>query len=83
MNRLVCRKCGSSNISVQISTVQTPKSRHGAIYWILIGWWLHPLLWLFLTLPMLIWRVIHPNRKTNIRTQKIAVCQQCGYSWSV
>lgn len=50
-----CSKCGSENVTVQVVTEQELKEKkHGILYWLCIGWWLKPLLWLFLTLPMII-----------------------------
>ena len=76
---MVCPKCGSSNVNVQ--AMWKPKGRHGCVYWVLIGWWLHPILWIFFTLPMLVWRIIRPNKKG--KTASMAVCQDCGHTWKV
>lgn len=78
-----CKKCGSENVTIMASATEKAKGRHSIIYWLLIGWWLHPLMWLVATLPMLIWRIICPNRKTKTVTHTMAVCQSCGYSWEV
>ncbi len=75
----VCPRCGGV-MNFQASSFAKNKSRHGCFYWLIIGWWLHPLLWIFLTLPMLIWRIIAPNRKQRIVTVTVAVCQHCGYT---
>ncbi len=75
----VCPRCGGT-MNFQASTYALNRSRHGALYWMVIGWWLHPLLWLFLTLPMFVWRLIAPNRRQKVRTKTVAVCQNCGYT---
>lgn len=76
-----CPKCKSENVNVQIVS-EVRKKRHGIIYWLLIGWWLEMIMWLFLTLPWLIVKILKPTRyKSKITKQ--AVCQSCGYSWKV
>lgn len=76
-----CPVCGSEDVKFSVSVSEKAKARHGVLYWIAIGWWLHPLMWLTLTLPMLIWRIIAPNRKTKTKVHTHAVCQSCGYTW--
>lgn len=78
-----CKKCGSENVNVMADHTEKAKGRHGIIYWLFVGWWLHPLMWLVATLPMFIWRIIRPNRKTKTVTHTMAVCQDCGYTWEV
>ena len=81
---MTCNKCGSANVNIQmVSETQLKKKHHSAIYWLFIGWWLHPLLWLFLTLPMIIIRIFVPKKQKLKTTHKsMAVCQKCGYSWN-
>lgn len=75
-----CPKCGSE-LDIQVVTVQKMKNKHSKIYWCLIGWWLNPLLWLFLTLPMLIIHLFKPkNYKLEANVKKVAVCKTCGYT---
>lgn len=83
MSNITCPSCGSSIVHVQATAIQKPQPRHGIVYWLLVGWWLHPILWLWATIPMLIWRLINPNRKTKTEVHSIAVCQSCGKSWRV
>lgn len=75
-----CKKCGSENVQVQRIAV-TKKKKKGLGYW-LFGWIIDLLLWLFLTIPRLIWAVIRP-RKTKTKIHSEAVCQNCGYSWKL
>ena len=74
-----CPRCGGM-MNFQATTYARNRSRHGVLYWLLIGWWLHPLLWIFLTVPMLLWRIIAPNRRQVACTATVAVCQQGGYT---
>lgn len=80
---MVCPKCNNADVSVQVSTTEKSKGRHSIVYWVFIGWWLHPLMWIFLTLPMLIWRLIRPNSNSRSVTHTNAVCQTCGHTWKV
>lgn len=80
-----CPKCGSENVTVQVVTEQELKEKkHGALYWICIGWWFKPLMWIFFTMPMLIIAIFKPTKyKTKTHTKKMAVCNTCGKSWRV
>lgn len=73
-----CRKCGSTNVSVQIvqtgsNTVAKTKGRGclGKVFWFCI-WW-----------PMLLFRRKKYKTKSNTSytNEKIAVCNDCGHSW--
>ena len=82
---MTCPKCGSENCSVQVVTETTIKQKkHGVLYWLIIGWWLQPILWIFLTLPMLIISIFKPKKYKIQNTQKkVVVCNSCGNSWNV
>ncbi|EES48493.1 hypothetical protein NE172_04815 [Clostridium botulinum] len=76
-----CKKCGSENVNVQ--AVTHIKNKHkGIMYWLFIGWWLEMFLWLFLTIPKLIFELFKPNRIKS-KTHSEAVCQDCGYRWII
>ena len=76
-----CKKCNSENVIVQKVSSQVKKGK-GWKYWLLFGWAIDMLLWLFLTLPRLIIAIFKPKKtKTKFHTE--AVCQDCGYSWRV
>ena len=78
---MVCKKCKSDNVSVQAVAVTSEKGK-GCMYWLLIGWWLEALMWLFLTLPWLIIKIFKP-KKYKGKVTSMAVCQNCGYRWKV
>lgn len=82
---MYCPQCGNNNVTIQIVTeTKLKQKRHGLLYWLLIGWWLQPLLWIFLTLPMLILTIFKPKKyKAVNHSRKIAVCQSCGNSWNI
>lgn len=81
---MVCPKCQSEKVEVQIaSETNLQKKHHGILYWLLIGWWLQPILWLCFTLPMIVITIFKPkNYKTKTTHQSMAVCQICGYHWN-
>ena len=82
---MICPKCGSENVTVQIITEsELKKKRHSILYWICIGWWLQPIMWLFLTLPTLIIHIFKPKSyKITTHSKKMAVCNNCGKSWEI
>lgn len=82
---MVCPKCGSENVSIQIVNESILKRKHhGVLYWLLIGWWLEMLLWLFLTIPRLLCMLFgHKKQKIVNKQHKEAVCQQCSYTWKI
>lgn len=80
-----CPKCESENVNVQMVTETKLKTKHHSIlYWILIGWWLEIILWLFLTIPRLLAAMFgHKKQKLVTKHKSVAVCQNCGYNWNV
>jgi len=77
-----CPKCGSDNVNVQMVSETKLKRKRSLIYWIFIGWWLNPIMWLFFTLPMLFIKLFRPKRyKTKTVHKAMRVCQSCGHSW--
>ena len=77
---MVCKKCGSDSVNIQ--AVAKSKTKKGLFYWVFVGWWLEPFMWLFLTLPWLIIKIFKP-KKHKTKTVSMAVCQDCGHSWKV
>lgn len=82
---MICPKCGSNNVNVQMVTETILKNKgKGCLYWIFIGWWLEILLWIFLMIPRLLIALFMPKNKKIINKHKsIAVCQNCGKSWEI
>lgn len=80
-----CPKCQSENVNIQIiNEVKMVTKHHGIIWWLLIGWWWIPIKWLFLTIPALLFKIFHKkDKKTINKTKKIAVCQNCGNTFSI
>jgi len=80
---MVCPKCKSEHINVQVVTEVNEKRKKGLGYWLFVGWWWEPFAWLFLTLPKLLIAIFSKKTKTVSKTHKEAICQSCGYSWKI
>ena len=78
-----CRKCGGTNVTVQmVNEVELKDKHHGIIWWICVGWYWVPLKWIFLTIPALLAKIFVPKKQKAKNIQrKVCVCQDCGYSW--
>lgn len=80
---MICPKCKSEFVSVQVVTHVKQKNKKGLLYWLCIGWWWELIAWLFLTLPKLIFAIFGNHKKTVSKESTVAVCQSCGYRWTV
>ena len=82
---MVCKKCGSQNVTVQVVTeTKVKEKKHGFFWWICVGWWLIPIKWLVFTLPAILGKLFGKSKyKVTTKTRKIAVCNDCGKSWDV
>lgn len=80
---MVCPKCGSDNVNVQMVTeTKLVNKHHGVLWWVFIGWWWLFFKWIFLTLPALIVKIFSPKKyKTKVRHRSMCVCQACGHHW--
>lgn len=81
---MVCPKCGSNNVSIQlINQSHLVTKHHGCLWWLFIGWWWIPAKWLVFTLPAIIFKIFGIGKRQKIKntTYKTAVCQTCGCSW--
>lgn len=78
---MICPKCKSDNVNIQAVSVMKNKNK-GCMYWLIVGWWLQPILWLFFTLPMLIVGLFG-RKKTQTKIHSEAICQSCGNRWKI
>jgi len=80
-----CPRCHSDSINVQaVTETQLKTKKKSLLYWITVGWFIEPLLWIFLTLPKLIFELFSPRKvQTKTKTKKMAICQNCGHSWKI
>ena len=81
---MICPKCGSQNVAIQVvNEVKLKNAHHGCLWWLIIGWWWIPIKWIFLTFPALLAKIFIPNRQKAVnKTVRKAVCQTCGNMWS-
>jgi len=82
---MICPKCKSENVTVQmVNEVKLKNKHHGIIWWLFIGWWWLFIKWFCLTIPALLAKIFIPKKQKAInKTRKMCVCQGCGYSWKV
>ncbi len=82
-SNMICPKCGSTNVNVQVvNETQLVTKHHGIFWWIIIGWWWIFVKWLILTIPALLAAIfIGKRKKVKNTTKKIKVCQSCGHTW--
>ncbi len=83
---MICPKCNSDNVTVQIvNESKLVTKHHGILWWLFIGWWWLLFKWLFLTVPALIFKIFGIGKRKEIKNiqKKVAVCQSCGNSWNI
>lgn len=68
--------------------IQPARKSHGCLYWLFFGWWFKLMYWLIIGWW---WNLLFGGRNRgglNIYGSKainrtVAICQNCGYSWTV
>ena len=82
---MVCPKCGSENVNVQVvNDVEMKNAHHGFFWWLLVGWWWVPIKWLVFTIPALIVKIFGSKKKKLVtRSHTVCVCQACGHRWDI
>ena len=78
---MICPKCASEDVNVQAVGI-TKTKRKSCLYWLLVGWWLETIMWIFLTLPMLA-ITLFGSKKIHTKIKSFAVCQSCGHNWKI
>ncbi len=82
---MICPKCGSANVTVQvINEIKLKNKHHGFFWWFFIGFWWVPIKWILFTLPALIFKIFGHKKQKFVNKQKaMCACQQCGNTWNV
>lgn len=82
---MVCPKCGSQNVNIQVVTESELKNKHHSIvWWIFVGWWWIFIKWLVFTVPALIVKIFGGKKQKLKQTEKsVCICQNCGYKWDI
>lgn len=82
---MTCPKCKNENVSIQVINENKLKTKHHSIiWWICIGWWFVPLMWLcffWLKILLKLFHIEHKKQKIINVQKKVHVCQNCGHSW--
>lgn len=81
---MVCRKCKSNNVTIQIEQVGGKTKKHGPG---VIGNTNNIMrtaaaLGSF-GMTNLFWKKSKGTEKTKVKNEKVCICQDCGYSWTI
>lgn len=81
---MICPKCGSENVNVQvINTVKLKDKHHGLIWWCFFGWYWVPIKWIMFTFPAIIFKIFgHKQQRAINKQQTVCICQSCGNRWN-
>lgn len=80
---MICPKCSSENVNVQMVTETKMVNKHGIVYFLTIGWIISIFKWIFFTLPALLTMFLPKSKKLKQKHVSMAVCQSCGHNWKV
>ena len=81
---MVCPKCNSENVNVQIEQVSKKKKKHGNGFGGIVNNTARAAT-AVCTLGMsnLVWKKSKGGEKTTVENKKVCVCQNCGHSWDL
>ena len=81
---MVCPKCKSDNVSVQVVMDSKLVNKHHGLAWYLcFGWLFSAIRWCVLFVPSLLAKIFLPKKQKLKQTERrVCVCQSCGYSWN-
>ena len=81
---MVCPKCNSENVNVQIEQVSSKTKKHGNGFGGIVNNTARAAT-AVCTLGMsnLVWKKSQGGEKTTVENKKVCVCQNCGHSWDL
>ena len=81
---MVCPKCNSENVNVQIEQVSSKTKKHGNGFGGIVNNTARAAT-AVCTLGMsnLVWKKSKGGEKTTVENKKVCVCQKCGHSWDL
>ena len=81
---MVCPKCNSENVNVQIEQVSSKTKKHGNCFGGIVNNTARAAT-AVCTLGMsnLVWKKSKGGEKTTVENKKVCVCQNCGHSWDL
>lgn len=80
---MLCPKCKSENVKIDTLMSVKEKRKKGALYWIFIGWWFEPIMWIIFTIPKLLLLIFGKHTKTVSQAETWGTCQNCGHRWKI
>ena len=81
---MVCRRCKSPNVTVQMQEVGAKTSKRGnGILGNTNNYFRAATAIGTFGLSNLFWKKSKGSSKTKVKTEKICICQECGYSWKI
>lgn len=81
---MVCHKCKSPHVIVQMQEVGAKTSKRGNGILGNTNNTMRAVTGMFtFGISNLFWKKSKGNSKTKIKTEKICICQECGYSWKI
>lgn len=81
---MICPKCNSENVNVQIEQVSSKTKKHGNGFGGIVNNTARAAT-AVCTLGMsnLVWKKSKGGEKTTVENKKVCVCQNCGHSWDL
>ena len=81
---MVCPKCNSENVNVQIEQVSSKTKKHGNGFGGIVNNTARAAT-AVCTLGMshIVWKKSKGGEKTTVENKKVCVCQNCGHSWDL
>ena len=81
---MVCPKCYSENVNVQIEQVSSKTKKHGnGLGGIVNNTARAATAVCTLGMSNLVWKKSKGGEKTTVENKKVCVCQNCGHSWDL
>ena len=81
---MVCPKCNSENVNVQIEQVSSKTKKHGnGLGGIVNNTARAATAVCTLGMSNLVWKKSKGGEKTKVENKKVCVCQNCGHSWDL
>lgn len=81
---MICPKCNSENVNVQIEQVSSKTKKHGnGLGGIVNNTARAATAVCTLGMSNLVWKKSKGGEKTTVENKKVCVCQNCGHSWDL
>ena len=81
---MVCPKCNSENVNVQIEQVSSKTKKHGNGFGGIVNNTARAATAVCtLGISNLVWKKSKGGEKTTVENKKVCVCQNCGHSWDL